>query len=330
MLLHGCGELGQNQKKKHFLHKGNIAFKEKLYQQSIRYYSEAIQLDSTFEQAHNNLGIVLHKTGSFDKARDAFSRCINLDPNFTEAYFNRSNTFYELHEFQLALDDLKEIEKEYQPKEAIEFSKGLAYSGLKQYDSAKVMFERTLASDPSNIENHINLATTLYYLGDFKKSRSLCNSALEINARFTDAYNLLGLIMTETAQLDSAQYFFTRGLDTESNNAYILNNRGFVFLKQLKYSEALSDINESIVIDPDNAWAYRNKGIYYLETDDLANAQRLLKQAVSMDNDLKLSQYYLGLAYQNGGSSDLACEAFLISSEMGEQEGKKAYQQSCQ
>ena len=81
ILLHftGCGEARLNQKKKHFLHKGNLSYKEKMYQDAIRYYREAIGVDSSFAQAYNNLGIVYFKTGKVNEAIIAYNKCIYID-----------------------------------------------------------------------------------------------------------------------------------------------------------------------------------------------------------------------------------------------------------
>ncbi|MDZ7650046.1 MAG: tetratricopeptide repeat protein [Cytophagales bacterium] len=61
---------------------------------------------------------------------------------------------------------------------------------------------------------------------------------------------------------------------------YFLNNRGFIYLSMNDYEKAEQDINDSIGLDPYNAWAYRNKGILYLIRKDYKSAERLLKQAL--------------------------------------------------
>jgi tetratricopeptide (TPR) repeat protein len=48
--------------------------------------------------------------------------------------------------------------------------------------------------------------------------------------------------------------------------------------------KALPYIDESIVLDPYNAYAYRNKGIYYLKKNDAGNAIRMFEKAISLDS----------------------------------------------
>jgi tetratricopeptide (TPR) repeat protein len=153
ILISGCGKARTNQKKKHLLHKGNIAVKEKLYDEAVRYYLSAIELDGGFAQAYNNLGIVYMKMGEFLEASLAFDQCIEQDPDFTDAYYNRSTANYELGNFRKSLTDLDIVKHVYEPEVAILFSKGLAFFGLKNYDSSAHYFSRALQFDARQILN---------------------------------------------------------------------------------------------------------------------------------------------------------------------------------
>ena len=51
---------------------------------------------------------------------------------------------------------------------------------------------------------------------------------------------------------DRALQYFNKGLSLEFNNAFILNNRGFLYLNKNDMPKALADINESMVINANN------------------------------------------------------------------------------
>lgn len=76
---------------------------------------------------------------------------------------------------------------------------------------------------------------------------------------------------------------------------------------------AVDDINQSIASDPANAWAYRNKGIYYLKINDAQAAVRLLKQATEMDPFVDDVYAYLAEAYWLAGNIVEACKAYKES-----------------
>ena len=49
---------------------------------------------------------------------------------------------------------------------------------------------------------------------------------------------------------------------------------------------AIKDINQSIILDPDNPWSYRNKGYFDYKIGDFNRAIRFLKQSLEMDEDV--------------------------------------------
>jgi len=327
--LFGCGQAGVNQKKKHFLHMGNLAFKEKMYGDAIRYYREAIMTDSSFAQAYNNLGIVYFKTGEIDKAINAYDNCLLQDSEFIDGYFNRNNAYFEKGKHKEALQDLRRIEDRYSPRKAIHFSKGLSFFGLKEYDSAEYAFQKALLLDSANIEIYLNLASVNFYKKQYLKARELSQRALQIDKRSADAYNLLGMLAAKKGEYKSAIDYYDLGLGQKSNNAYILNNKGYAFLSLNMMDQALININESLIIHPENPWVYRNKGIYYLKIDELIDAERLLLQSIDMDEKLYLSNWYLGEVYIKMNEPEKACLNFQKSMDLGETEGERAYRQYC-
>jgi len=82
--------------------------------------------------------------------------------------------------------------------------------------------------------------------------------------------------------------------------------------------KAHADIDQSISLDPYNAWAYRNKGIYYLMTKQYDDALRVLKQAESMDPFIDKVYIYLAEVYLQVKDFDNACKAYKKSVENNE------------
>jgi tetratricopeptide (TPR) repeat protein len=87
---------------------------------------------------------------------------------------------------------------------------------------------------------------------------------------------------------------------------------------QNNLAEGLTEIDRSILMDPDNGWAYRNKGVYYLLNGDYGRAIKLLRQAVAMDSFIERAHFYLGMAYLKNGQAAEACEQFELSDRAGD------------
>jgi tetratricopeptide (TPR) repeat protein len=107
-------------------------------------------------------------------------------------------------------------------------------------------------------------------------------------------------------------------LQINPQDAYFLNNRGFIRLLQNQLPEAEADIDQSMFIDPYNGWAYRNKGILYLLKKDYSSAERLLRKAMEIDPYIDRVHFYLGAACWEGGKKTEACDYLREAEKRGE------------
>lgn len=51
-----------------------------LWREAIFRWERAVELDPTYASAYNNLGIAYENTGELDKAREAYERALELEP----------------------------------------------------------------------------------------------------------------------------------------------------------------------------------------------------------------------------------------------------------
>jgi tetratricopeptide (TPR) repeat protein len=70
------------------LDKGNKALVENQIEQAKLHFTKAIELYPQFDQAYNNLGVVLIKTGDTAGGRKAFEKALELNDKFARAYVN--------------------------------------------------------------------------------------------------------------------------------------------------------------------------------------------------------------------------------------------------
>jgi len=102
--------------------------------------------------AANNQGLVYNNKGEYPKAIAAFTRAIELDPNFAVAYSNRGWVFIELRQYEQSVTDCtKAIELD--PNLAIAYNnRSWAYIELRQYEQAIADYEKAVELDP-NLQN---------------------------------------------------------------------------------------------------------------------------------------------------------------------------------
>lgn len=302
-----------------FLLKGNEQLKKGNDTQAIGYYQAALELDSCFADAWNNLGTVYYRQENYARALDSYQHALFCRPGYTDALLNRANTYYELKQYYSALQDLEEVARKHPDTLAVHFSRGLVYTQLRAYSKAIASFRKALALDPDNPELLINIGTIYYYRHQLDSANLLLHEALQLDPDQPNAYNTLALMEVQQGDYAQAMKHINMALVLkEKDDPYFLNNRGYVYLMQGELDKALADINESIVNDPRNAWAYRNKGIYYLKRGDAPDAIRLLRQALDMSAFIDKIHFYLAEAYRLNGEQQKACEHFRTAVEKHE------------
>ena len=80
---------------------------------AIEDYSKAIEIDPDYAEAYNNRGFVYDVMGEYGQAIDDFNKAIELVPDYAKAYYNRGVTYVKQGRNDEALAD---------------FEKALAYS----------------------------------------------------------------------------------------------------------------------------------------------------------------------------------------------------------
>jgi tetratricopeptide (TPR) repeat protein len=94
---------------------GSLYRQTKQYVKSIDFYTKAIEIDPLFIQAYNGLGNVYADINEYEKAIDIFNRAQKIDPKYAALYFNRARVFQFIDEYEKAISDYKK---------RIELSKG--------------------------------------------------------------------------------------------------------------------------------------------------------------------------------------------------------------
>ena len=320
LFLWGCDSKEARVQK--LLLKGNIASKERNWEQATYYYGEAIRLEPCFADAWNNLGTVFFEQKNYEKAMENYEKAVSCNPQFIHAILNRANTAYELKEYFKTISDLEKAIALKPDTSVTYFTLGLTYTKLREFNKSLEAFEKAAAksgNDKKQLQElAVNHAIVQYYLKRYDTAKIELQAAAKFNELEPNIYNTLSLIETEQGHLKEGMNYINEAIRLAPQASYYVNNRGYIFLLQNDLVNGEADINESISKDPDNAWAYRNKGIFYLKKKDFLQAERLLKQSLDMDSFVDRVHYYLGLAYLYNGKKEPACIEFRKSVEIGD------------
>ena len=329
LILFSCTAGSDVVNKQRFLIRGNTALENKEFNEALRLYTEAVQLDSCYADALNNIAVVYSRLGRFSQSVSYCDQAIHCSPTFWDAYLNRASAYYELNELYRALDDLEYLQRQIPDSANVYFGIGLVKTKQRKYQEAINSFSKAIDLDSTNVENRINRATVKYYQKQYTAAIQDLEIAHKMDSAKAEIDNARALINADQNKFDKAWSNINKALAKEPGNAYFLNNRGYIQLMRGNMEEAEKDINYSIVIDPANGWAYRNKGLLYLKKNDISSAITLFNQAIAHDDFIDKIYYFLGNAYLKNNDLSKACEAWGKSQGRGEGETKQLLQKYC-
>lgn len=94
----------------------------------------------------------------------------------------------------------------------------------------------------------------------------------------------ISLEKIEEERYDEALTLLDKILETDPDNLFAYNNKGAILLKQEKYNESILILEKSLQINPNNTESWNNKGIAYSKSLDFPNALFSFYQALKIDS----------------------------------------------
>lgn len=296
---------------------GNEAAAQQRYEDAERYFKGALELDSCFAPAWNNRGSLMHKQARFKEAIPYYTRAIACDPDYLTPLLNRANSEISARNYDQALKSLYSYRIAGGDSIAVDILEGLAYWRAHQYEAATKSYKR-LVGKANTPEFLVNVANTYIQRKQYDSASLYCQQALQLDSIFPEAINASGLIQVGQGNLLKAEQIFTSMLRRNENDAYANSNLGYLRLLQNDLAGALKYIDKSILMDAENAWAYRNKGIVLLRQERYQEALRLLLRAEQSDPLTEGLKPALAEVYYKLGASEKACAYVNAAKAQGE------------
>ena len=213
--------------------KGNIYFDTFDYQNAISFYEKALNLDPQFTSAFYNIALSYENLGNYARAEVYYNKILEIFPEDLKVLLNMGNIFVT----------------------------------TKKLDEALKYYEKVLVLDPKNYDAHYGIGATLWEMvrklepeGKQKEFvNKKCEEALEhfnkalgSTKNTANVYNGIGNINFELKKYDEALKNYQKALEIEPTEVFVLNNKGATLLKLNNIEEAITVYEKAIDLDPYN------------------------------------------------------------------------------
>ncbi len=107
--LENENSVSHDERAKKFYSKGMKDYESENYKKAIVNFEKAVEIDSMFAFAWDNIGLCQRKLGNYDKAIEAYNKSLTIDPNGIMPLQNLAVTYRYTKEFHKALEAYRRL-----------------------------------------------------------------------------------------------------------------------------------------------------------------------------------------------------------------------------
>ncbi|MFN8496577.1 MAG: tetratricopeptide repeat protein [Anaerolineae bacterium] len=143
-----------------------------------------------------------------------------------------------------------------------------------------------IARDPTNAQAYFDRAEMYRDQGDYQSAIPDYTRATLLLPGYAPAYSGLANCYLDSGDSVRALENYNKAIELDKD-PYDIMDRGQIYVEQGNLEAAIKDFTEAIRLKPDLSWAYYYRGLAYGRQKDNEKAVADLKQAASLDSDLK-------------------------------------------
>lgn len=183
---------------------------------AIKEFMTAVDLDPTYFQAYNAMGVATLKLGNKKDAQDLFKMSLKYNPNYAPAYDNLGNV-------SMLDGDLDQAEKYY-----LQSIKCNSHNPTSMYHMGQVEARR----------------------GDYTKALTWLNHSLHINPNSSPGWNLQGELYLKQGNQAAAINSFKKAIYVKPENSRPYINLAGVYERRSDHEFAMEELKTAIILNP--------------------------------------------------------------------------------
>ena len=286
-------------------------------------FVRAVKAKPDFAPGHAHLGLLYLQLGRTQDAVSELQSALRIDPVRTDAagalvhiLQNQAQAAAESGDWNNALVLLREARK-YAPDSAdVQYEFAIVALRLSLQEDAIEAFQQTLRLRKNDALALYNLGRAFMELSKFGDAREQFDHYVEIHPDDPSGHCALGMTLAALERAEDARAEFERSIalaPTQTESYYRL---GLLDLNAGDYDAATRDLGKALNHDPNDAAALTALGRVEFERKHYPEALSLLQQAVSNDDSMRESHYYLGLTFARMGRKHESDEQLEIATRL--------------
>ena len=230
--------------------------------------------------AHNVLGVILHRRGQIDDAIASVRKAIKLNATAPNYFANLGEMERVKGHLDVAAAALTRAVK-LNPGSAQALNNlGIVHYDRHEFAKAEQTYRRSIAIDDNYAEAHNNLGNALRAQNKLDESIREYERAIEVRENYPEAYNNLGTVFRDMQKLDQADASYRRAIAFRPNYLDALNNLANVLVAQKKYDDGVRILGDTLKLYPNNLQTLINIARAHMARGAYPMANRAIQAAL--------------------------------------------------
>jgi tetratricopeptide (TPR) repeat protein len=211
------------------------------------------------------------KGNNYEGAIDAYTKALELDPNYFKAYSSRAECYEKVNKKDKAVEDYKKAIA-FTPKEKeLYYRAGVLLVDLQKYSEADQLLRKAIERDKSYTEAIEAEVKVLFLLKDYTYGLVVNQLAIDDKKTAMNYYNQ-GVFHDSLRNYTEAEKFYksAKSVDSKFIPGYV--GMALAEVKLNKPDEALANCNAALLKDPNNLDVFYAKSLAHAGKKDYQNA----------------------------------------------------------
>jgi tetratricopeptide (TPR) repeat protein len=270
----GCSR-DPNVKKQKYMESGQHYFDQQRYSEAAIQFSNAVQVDPQFAQAHYQLGETLLKLQDLSHAFGELNRAVELDNNIYPAHTELANLLIASRQPD-ALEQAKihlDLLREKQPNSVETYAAwSNYYFAVGRLAAAMQEMQKAIDADPARSDSYLSMALLQTRANLPDQAESNFKKAAEVAPKAMRAQLALGGFYQSRNRFPEAEQQFRKAISTDLKDPAPRAALVRLMMVEGKRAEAETLLKETKAALPNDSEGYRMLGDFYFATGDLDKA----------------------------------------------------------
>jgi protein O-GlcNAc transferase len=263
-------------------------------------------------ELHDELGSIYAQQKHWADAQREFADAVTSDPKNAMAHLHLALTMEEQH-LPDAQTQLLEAARLAPANPVISFELGKAFASSGADDRAIAEFQKTLHTQPENIDAMYELALALQRSAKVQDALSLFQKVVAAQPENAPALTNLGLALTQSQHAKDAVPFLERSIALVPENVTAHQNLAAAYVQLSQFTDAVAQLRTAVKWAPDSPQVHYDLGLTLKMQDATSDAIPELEAAARLDPTAPEAPYVLGVLYMQTGRYEDAAKNLTTS-----------------